>query len=85
MNNVITGMRKNGLLEYSSGYSKGREKAFVLSQKGEFYARPFLASLDTVESDAVEQLGADKLQALTELLLEYDEALSKALEEKRKR
>lgn len=83
MNNVITGMRKNGLLELSRKYSKGREKAFVLSAKGELYADPFLVSLDTVESDAVKLLGANKLQALTDLLLEYDEALSKALEEKR--
>ena len=83
MNNVITGMRKNGLLELSSKYSKGREKAFVLSAKGELYANPLLLSLDAVESDAVKLLGADKLQALTALLLEYDEALSKALEEKR--
>ena len=83
MNNVITGMRKNGLLELSIKYSKGREKAFVLSAKGELYANPLLLSLDTVESDAVKLLGADKLQALTALLLEYDEALSKALEEKR--
>mgnify|MGYP003288655989 CR=1 FL=1 len=85
MNNVITGMRKNGLLELSSRYSKGREKAFVLSEKGENYAMPFLTSLNTVESDAVERLGADKLQVLTDLLLEYDEALGKALEEKRER
>jgi len=83
MNNVITGMRNNGLLELSSKYSKGREKAFVLSAKGELYADPFLVSLDTVESDAVKLLGANKLQALTDLLIEYDEALSKALEEKR--
>ncbi len=85
MNNVITAMRKNGLLEYSREASNGREKAFVLSEKGEAYAAPFLVSLDTVESEAVERLGADKLQALTKLLLEYDEALSKALEEKRER
>lgn len=83
MNNVITGMRKNGLLELCSKYSKGREKAFVLSAKGKLYAAPFLVSLDTVESDAVKLLGANKLQALTDLLLEYDEALSKALVEKR--
>ena len=83
MNNVITGMRKNGLLELSGQYSKGREKAFVLSEKGELYAEPFLISLDRVESRAVELLGADKLQVLTDLLLEYDEALSVALEEKR--
>lgn len=83
MNNVITGMRKNGLLELSGKYSKGREKAFVLSAKGELYAEPFLISLDRVESKAVELLGADKLQVLTDLLLEYDEALSVALEEKR--
>ena len=82
MNNVITGMRKNGLLKLSGEYSKGREKAFVLSEKGEDYAMPFLASLDTVETEAVKLLGAEKLRALTELLLEYDEALGKTLEEK---
>ncbi len=83
MNNVITAMRKSGLLEYSREASGGREKAFVLSEQGEAYAAPFLASLDTVESEAVKRLGADKLHALTELLLEYDEALCNALEEKR--
>lgn len=36
-----------------------------------------------VEYRALELLGEDKLQALTGLLLEYDQALNQALEESR--
>jgi len=83
MNNVIIRLRKRGILQYSGEYSQGREKAFVLSEKGHEYAAPFLKSLDIVETRAVELLGADKIETLTALLLEYDEALICALEEKR--
>ncbi len=83
MNNVIAGLRKDGILEYDGARSKGREKAFILTSKGNEYAAPFLESLDTVESRALELLGEDKLQALTGLLLEYDQALHQALEESR--
>jgi len=83
MNNVITGLRNRGILQYSEEYSQGREKAFVLSEKGQEYATPFLKSLDDVESRAVELLGADKIELLTGLLFEYDETLNRALEEKR--
>lgn len=83
MNNVITALRKDGILTISEAFSMGREKAFVLTQKGNTYAKPFLDSLNTVESRAVELLGPEKLEALTELMLEYDQALQKALEESR--
>lgn len=64
-------------------HSKGREKAFILSAKGEEYAAPFLKSLNAVESQALELFGEEKLAAFTALLLEYDTALSRALEEAR--
>lgn len=83
INHVIAGLRENGLLQYSAEHSKGREKAFVLSAKGQAYAEPFLASLEDVESRALEKLGADKLRTLTALLLEYDQALKEALGEQR--
>lgn len=83
MNNVITGLRKKGVLLYSEELSHGKEKAFVLSEKGKKYAAPFLKSLDIVETRAVELLGADKIELLTSLLLEYDEALNCALKEQR--
>lgn len=83
MNNVITALRKDGILTISEEYSMGREKAFVLTQKGNTYAEPFLDSLNTVESRAVELLGPEKLVTLTALMLEYDQALQKALEESR--
>jgi len=83
INHVIAGLRENGLLQYSEEHSKGREKAFVLSAKGRDYAEPFLASLEAVESRALEKLGTDKLHTLTALLLEYDQALGDALDEQR--
>lgn len=56
---------------------------FLFSRQGEAYAAPFLKFLDTVENRALEQLGKEKLQALTDLLLEYDHALNAAMEEAR--
>ncbi len=85
MNNVFIGLRNNGILQYSKENSIGKEKAFVLSEKGKTYAEPFLQSLDVVESRAVELLGDDKIESLTALLLEYDEALINALNEKRQK
>lgn len=83
INNVIAAMRKKGILQSDEYHSKGREKSFVLSEYGKVYAAPFLKSLDTVENRALEQLGKEKLQTLTDLLLEYDLALNAAMEESR--
>lgn len=83
INNVMAAMRKDGVLEYDEGHSQGREKAFILTDKGEKYAAPFLASLDEIESQALQLLGEDRLQALIGLLLEYDQALNQALEKSR--
>ena len=83
INNVIAAMRKCEILELDEAKSKGREKAFTLSEKGKAYALPFLKSLDTVENRALELLGKENLQTLTDLLLEYDYALNTALEESR--
>ena len=81
INNVITGLRKKGVLVYSREHSIGREKAFMLSEKGEEYVTPLLASLDAMESGALAQFGSEKLSALTHLLLEYNKALYKTMDE----
>ena len=83
MNNVITSLRRDGILEISEKHSAGREKAFVLTEKGADYAQPLLNSMNTVESRAVELLGPEELETLTALMLEYDQALNRALEESR--
>lgn len=83
IHNVIAAMRKSGVLEPDKANSRGREKAFVLSAQGRGYAAPFLESLNTVEERALELLGKEKLQALTALLWEYDQALGMAMEEAR--
>lgn len=83
MNNVISGMRKNGLLAYSSEHCAGREKAFVLSDQGKAYAAALLASLDLLESGALQRLGNEKMTMLIKLLSEYDEALYTVMEAKK--
>lgn len=83
MNHVFMVLRNQGILQYSKELSAKKEKAYILSEQGKEYAKPFLESLDVVESRAIELLGEDKIEALTTLLLQYDTALTKALEEKR--
>ena len=83
IHNIISNMRENGILIYDESLSVSREKVFVLSEKGREYAAPFLESLDFVESGAMEILGKEKLNKLIGLLLEYDMALNKALNESR--
>ena len=81
VNHVITGMREEGLLAADPGKSKGREKAFVLTQRGEAYATPLLDSLTAVEQRAAERLGGEKLRQMIGMLLEYDRILRQALKE----
>ena len=83
INNVITALRRDGVLEVNEKNSAGREKAFVLTQKGADYAQPLIDAMNTVESRAVELLGPEKLEVLTALMLEYDQALNRALEQSR--
>ncbi len=81
MNNVITAMRNEGLLSVSDAYTKGREKAFVLTPKGIEYSKPFLDSINTFEQTAAEKMGIEKILAMTELVMEYDRVLAESLEE----
>ena len=81
IHNVITGLRNKGFLEISRTHSIGREKAFVLTREGEAYAKPLLDAMNRFEERALERLGAEKLVALTGLMMEYNQALSAALQD----
>lgn len=79
INNVITGLRKEGILTISPERSAGREKAFVLTKKGEAYAYPLIEAMNRFEERAIALLGDEKLSKLTALMLEYDKTLTEAL------
>ena len=81
MNHVFFKMCESELLEVSSEFGPGREKAFILTEKGQDYARPFIDSLSRVEERAAELMGSDKIRAMTELVREYDRCLAAALGE----
>lgn len=83
INNVIAKLHMGGILRVSREHSSGREKAFVLTQQGEEYARPLLESLNAMEQRSVELVGAPTIQSATEHLMDYVGALSTALEEEK--
>ena len=81
MNHVFAKLCADGIIEVSAVYSAGREKAFVLTGRGLAYAEPLIASLNRVEEKAIELMGAERIQAMTDLVQEFDFALNTALEE----
>ena len=81
MNHVFTKLYAGGIIEASSEYSIGREKAFILTDKGRAYAAPLIDSLNRVEEKAIELMSEERIRAMTELVQEFDFALNSALEE----
>lgn len=80
IHNVVAGMRQAGFLQHSPSLSVGREKAFVLTEQGKAYCAPLLHDLSAVEEAAIRQLGLEKMQAITDLLNEYDRAFHAAMD-----
>ncbi len=80
MNNVISDMRERGLLTVSPEHCIGREKAFVLTEEGKVYAAPLLDSLGKIEMKAIELIGYEKMQAMADAVIAYDNALMKAMD-----
>ena len=81
MNHVFAKLCEDGIIEVSSEHSIGREKAFILTDKGRTYAVPLIDSLNRVEDKAIELMGRERIRAMTELVQEFDFALNTALEE----
>ena len=81
MNHVFTKLYAEGIIEVSSEYGIGREKAFILTDRGQTYAAPLIDSLNRVEGKAIELMSEERIRAMTELVQEFDFALTTALEE----
>ena len=81
MNYVFAKLYADGIIEVSPEYSVGREKAFILTDKGRAYAAPLIDSLNRVEEKAIELMSEERIRAMTELVQEFDFALTAALEE----
>lgn len=85
MNYVMNDMRARGLLAVSRDndltHRAGREKRFVLTEKGKEYAGPLLDSLTRIERQAVERIGREHLRAMADSVLTYSAALQAAIEE----
>lgn len=79
INNVITALRKSGFVERDASFSRGREKAFVLTEKGAAWAEPLLKSMNETETAAVAAFGEDNLRILTNMLTEYNMRLDEAM------
>ena len=80
MNHVFAKLCADGIIEVSSEYGTGREKAFILTDRGRIYAAPLIDSLNRIEGRAIELMGKERIRAMTELVQEFDFALNTALE-----
>ena len=83
MNHVFAKLCADGIIEASAAHSAGREKAFVLTERGRAYAEPLIESLNRMEEKAVALMGNEQLRAMKELVQTFDFALNAALEEER--
>lgn len=85
MNYVMNDMRARGLLAVSRDndltHRAGREKRFVLTEKGKEYAGSLLDSLTRIKRQAVERIGREHLRAMADSVLTYSAALQAAMEE----
>ncbi len=81
MNNVIANMRERELLTVSKENSIGKEKAFVLTEKGKTYAEPLLQSLSKIEIQAIENIGFENIQSMAQAVMTFDNALTQAMED----
>ncbi len=81
MNNIVAALCREGLLAEDPARHQGREKAYVLTAAGVEYSAMHLASLNAIEDRAAQIFGAERIQAMADLVLEYDRALETALGE----
>ncbi len=81
INNVITDMRERELIEISPHNCIGREKAFVLTEKGKKYAEPLLSSLSKIEIQTIELIGCEKIRTMAEDMAAFDNVLCRTMEE----
>ena len=81
MNNIVSALCREGLLTEDPARRQGREKAYVLTAAGVDYSARHLASPNAVEERAAQIFGRDRIRAMADLVMEYDDALQAALEE----
>lgn len=81
MNNIVSALCREGLLTEDPSRRRGREKSYVLTAAGAEYSARHLASLNAVEDRAAQIFGRDRIRTMAGLVMEYDSALSAALEE----
>lgn len=81
INHVTTPRVRRGILWEQASLATGREKAFALTEQGESYKGPFLASMNAMESRAVLRIGPEKPAELTDLMEQYSQARRKTMKE----
>ena len=79
VHNVISRMRREGILQVSPELQRGREKALILTEKGREYARPMLEEITAFEDTAIANLGLNQLLAMTQLVEQFNQALQRAM------
>ena len=74
-------MMNNGLLKTDKEKNVGRQKAYVLTEKGKQELQPLMDSLTQYEIDAANQIGITQFKEMNQMLLTYHKALVTELKE----
>lgn len=81
IHNVIKQMMNNALLKTDKEKNVGRQKAYVLTEKGKQELQPLMDSLTQYEIDAANQIGITQFKEMNQMLLTYHKALVTELKE----
>lgn len=80
IHHVISSLKDKGYLVETED-SMPKDKKYILTESGEAYVKPYMLSLNRIEKEAVEAIGADKLNIMCEILEEYSKLLQEKMEE----
>lgn len=64
INNVVSALRRDGLVELSESESDRREKHVTLTHKGQEYAKQLLEPIFAAEEKTVQEIGTEEMDTL---------------------
>ncbi len=79
VNNIVMDLKENDYIRLTFAENNKKEKILLLTQAGEEYITSLVSSMDKVETVMAEKMGAEKLQTMADLLVEYGEIIKDAI------
>lgn len=79
VNNIVTELRREGMITLVPAKDGGREKVLCLTEQGEIYAAGIMEPLLRFEEEAARRMGIRGITQMTELAMEFGQILEDAI------